>query len=75
MAVRGSFRALFLYEAADQVRLANLRSGAEARAGERVPRFKHPAPEYVRLEWQTSSANSRWAISTRRGGSRLNLWW
>jgi len=58
MAVRGSFRALFLYEAADELRLANLRSGAEAGVGERVPRFKHPAPEYVRLEWQTSSANS-----------------
>ena len=58
MAVRGSFRALFLYDAADEVRLANLRTGAEARAGERVPRFKHPAPEYVRFERRTSSANS-----------------
>ena len=45
MALRGSFRALFLYDVADGGRVAELRSGAEARAGERVPRFKHPAPE------------------------------
>ena len=49
---------MFLYDVADELRLANLRSGAEAGVGERVPRFKHPAPEYVRLEWQTSSGNS-----------------
>jgi hypothetical protein len=50
MALKGSFRALFLYDVADEVRLAELRSGPEARAGERVPRFKHPTPEYVRFE-------------------------
>ncbi len=49
MALRGSFRALFLYDVADELRLADLRSGVEAGVGERVPRFKHPAPEYVRF--------------------------
>jgi len=38
MALRGTFRALFLYDVADELRLANLRSGAEAGAGERAQR-------------------------------------
>ncbi len=50
MTLRGSFRALFLYDVADSIRLHKLRAVAEVQASERVPRFKHPTPEYVRFE-------------------------
>ena len=36
-ALRGSFQVLFLYDVSDQLRLTELASGAEARAGARVP--------------------------------------
>ncbi|MCU1337700.1 MAG: hypothetical protein JWO19_3281 [Bryobacterales bacterium] len=49
--LRGSFWALVLYDVAEQIRVDNLRSlaGAEP-APRREPRFKHPAPDYVRFE-------------------------
>lgn len=50
MALRGSFRALFLYDVADSIRLHELRAVSEVQAAGRMPRFKHPTPEYVRFE-------------------------
>ncbi len=48
--LRGSFFVLVLYDIAEQIDLARLRSILGVEAPRREPPFKHPAPEYVRFE-------------------------
>jgi hypothetical protein len=50
MDAQGSFWAIFLYDVAEQIRLESLRGILGIAAAAREPRFKHPAPEYVRFE-------------------------
>jgi hypothetical protein len=49
MPLRGSFRALIMFDVADSIMLDVLRPILGARA-ERSPSFAHPTPEYVRFE-------------------------
>lgn len=48
--LRGSLWALLLYDVAEQIDLEKLSGMLGAAAGRSQPRFKHPAPEYVRFE-------------------------
>lgn len=48
--LRGSFSVLVLYDVAEQIDLEQLRRILGAQPPRREPRFKHPAPEYVRFE-------------------------
>ena len=48
--MEGSFRVLFLYDVAEQIQLDRLREILGAETPSRAPRFKHPAPDYVRFE-------------------------
>lgn len=50
MVAQGSLWAIFLYDVAEQIDLAALRSILGIEAAGREPRFKHPAPDYVRFE-------------------------
>jgi hypothetical protein len=50
MAVAGDFRAFFLYEVAETIRLETLRPILGAKPTTRAPSFAHPTPEYVRFE-------------------------
>jgi len=50
MPVRGSFRALFLHDVAEAIRLEELRSILGADRAARAPSFAHPTPDYVRFE-------------------------
>lgn len=46
----GSFRALLLFDIAEEIDLPLLRSVLRIAASKREPAFRHPAPEYVRFE-------------------------
>jgi hypothetical protein len=46
----GSFRALLLFDIAEEIDLPLLRSLLGIAPGKREPAFRHPAPEYVRFE-------------------------
>ena len=48
--LRGSFSMLVLYDVAEQIDLDKLRAILGAEPPRREPSFKHPAPEYVRLD-------------------------
>ena len=48
--LRGSLWALVLYDVAEQIELSQLQQLIPARPTDSQPRFKHPAPEYVRFE-------------------------
>ena len=50
MVLRRSFPALFIFDVADSIRVQDLRTISEVQAPERVPRFKHLTPDYVRFE-------------------------
>src|SRR5437879_7536351 len=50
MRMQGSLWAILLYDVAEQIRLETLRSILGIPRAAREPRFKHPAPEYVRFE-------------------------
>jgi len=47
---RGSLWAIFLYDVAESIDLGKLRSTLGIVPASREPRFKHPAPDYVRFE-------------------------
>src|SRR5579871_3149782 len=47
---RGSFRALLLYDIAEEIDLTELRKRLGAQPPGRSPGFRQPAPEYVRFE-------------------------
>jgi hypothetical protein len=47
---QGSLWAILLYDIAEQIQLDMLRSIVSAPPTAREPRFKHPAPDYVRFE-------------------------
>jgi hypothetical protein len=48
--LRGSILVLVLYDVAEQVQLDKLRKILGAEPPRREPRFRHPAPDYVRFE-------------------------
>jgi hypothetical protein len=48
--LKGSFWVLVLYDVAEQIRLDELRGMTGAEAAVREPKFKHPAPDYVRFD-------------------------
>jgi hypothetical protein len=50
MDAQGSLWAIFLYDVAEQIDLAALRAILNIEPAAREPRFKHPAPDYVRFE-------------------------
>src|SRR5437870_4762922 len=50
MDAQGSLWAILLYDVAEQIQLDQLRGILGIAAAAREPRFKHPAPEYVRFE-------------------------
>src|SRR2546427_9753658 len=50
MDTRGSLWAISLFDVADHIQLDTLRSLIGVQPAAREPRFKHPAPEYVRFE-------------------------
>src|SRR5215470_4416284 len=50
MDTQGSLWAIFLYDVAEQIDLEALRSILRIEPAAREPRFKHPAPDYVRFE-------------------------
>lgn len=50
MNAKGSLWAIFLYDVAEQIDLAALRALLKIEGTHREPRFKHPAPDYVRFE-------------------------
>jgi hypothetical protein len=50
MDAQGSLWAIFLYDVAEQIDLAALRAILHIEPAAREPRFKHPAPDYVRFE-------------------------
>ena len=50
MPLRGSFWSLTLYDVAESIALDRLRGLIGAEPSHREPRFRHPAPEYVRFE-------------------------
>ena len=47
--ISGSLQALFLFDAADEIRLDELRAILETPAPRREPSFRQPAPEYVQF--------------------------
>ena len=49
-ALEGSFFALTFYDVAEQIHADQLQAIVGAPADRRAPRFKHPAPEYVRFQ-------------------------
>jgi hypothetical protein len=49
-ALRGSLRALLLFDIAEEIDLPHLRRVLGATASKREPAFRQPAPEYVRFE-------------------------
>lgn len=50
MTLQGAFRILLLYDVADSINLERLNSILQVPRPERLPRFTHPTPEYVRFE-------------------------
>jgi hypothetical protein len=48
--VRGCFHSLLLFDVAEEIRLEVARATLGLTGGERSPRFRLPAPEYVRFE-------------------------
>jgi hypothetical protein len=50
MHAQGSLWAILLYDIAEQIELDKLRSIIGVQPAMREPRFKHPAPDYVRFE-------------------------
>ena len=50
MDAQGSLWAILLYDIAEQIELEQLRSIIGVQPAVREPRFKHPAPDYVRFE-------------------------
>ncbi len=48
--LRGSFSLLVLYDVAEEIKLDRLRELLGPEPVRREPKFKHPAPEYVRFE-------------------------
>jgi hypothetical protein len=46
----GSFNILVLFDVAEEIRLEELRTLIGAAPGPREPEFRHPAPDYIRLE-------------------------
>ncbi|HEX5227207.1 MAG TPA: hypothetical protein VFW44_05830 [Bryobacteraceae bacterium] len=48
--LRGSFWVFVLYDVAEEINLDKLRALVSAETAKAQPKFKHPAPEYVRFE-------------------------
>lgn len=48
--IQGTFRALMLFDVAEEIDLSLLRSRLGVSPSEREPAFRHPVPDYVRFE-------------------------
>jgi hypothetical protein len=69
MDTQGSLWAIFLYDVAEQIDLDVLRSILHIDPAPREPRFKHPAPDYVRFE--KSPLEHPVEIPRQQSGERL----
>src|SRR5450432_4657212 len=69
MDTQGSLWAIFLYDVAEQIDLNALGSILQIDPAPREPRFKHPAPDYVRFDH--SPLEQRVEVPTRDFGESV----